>query len=98
MTRSNILLIISVIIVLGGGVYYFFFFDRADTSALTSDTILASDAELEFMTLVSRLDPIVFDTRLLSDPRFVNRQDLRTTIIPENAGRQDPFAPLSGGR
>jgi hypothetical protein len=96
MTRNSILLIISLVIVLGGGIYYFFFFDRAAGPALTSGAPMASDAELEFMTLVSRLDPIVFDTALLVDPRFVARQDIRTTILPESAGRTDPFAPLSG--
>lgn len=96
MARNNILLIISLVIVLGGGIYYFFFVDRATGSALTSGAPMASDAELGFMTLVGRLDPIVFDTALLADPRFTNRQDIRTTILPENAGRTDPFAPLSG--
>lgn len=96
MTRSNILLLISLVIVLGGGIYYFFFFDRSTGSALSGGAPMASDAELSFMTLVGRLDPIVFDTALLADPRFTGRQDIRTTILPETAGRVDPFAPLSG--
>lgn len=98
MSRNNLLLILSLVIVLGGGIYYFFFFDSASESALSSGAPMASDAELSFMSLVGRLDPIVFDTALLADPRFSNRQDIRTTILPENAGRTDPFAPLGTAR
>jgi hypothetical protein len=90
------LLTICAALILGGAAYYFFFFDRAQESVLTSGSPAASDAELSFMALVARLDPIVFDTRLLDDARFTSRTDIRTTILPETAGRVDPFAPLPG--
>lgn len=96
LSRNNLLLAICGLVVTAGAVYYFFFFSNDTGPAVSGDALVASDAELSFITLVSRIDPIVFDTRLLSDPRFINRQDLRTTVLPENSGRTDPFAPFSG--
>jgi hypothetical protein len=96
MTRNSILLLISIIIVFGGGIYYFFFFDQSSGPALVGGAPAATDAEMSFIALVGRIDPITFDTRLLSDPRFTNRTDIRTTVLPESAGRVDPFAPFSG--
>jgi hypothetical protein len=95
-SRNTIILIICSLIVIGGGVYYFFFFNTGDQATLSGDSAVASDAELSFIALVSKLDPITFNTAILSDPRFTSRTDIRTTIVPETTGRKDPFAPLAG--
>ena len=94
MSRNTLVFVICLVIVAGGLGYYFFFFNSDTNAALTTNGGRASDAELTFITLVSKLDPIVFDTSVLSDPRFMSRQDIRTAIVPEAAGRRDPFAPI----
>lgn len=94
MSRSTLVFVLCLVIVAGGLGYYFFFFNSSSGAALTASAGTASDAELSFITLVSKLDPIVFDTTVLSDPRFTDRQDIRTAIVPEAAGRKDPFAPI----
>ena len=94
LSKNSIILVICVIIVLGGGLYYFFFFNSSSGAALQATPTEASDAELSFIALVSKLDPITFDTTLLSDPRFLSRTDIRTIIVPEATGRKDPFAPI----
>lgn len=94
MSRSTLVFVLCLVIVAGGLGYYFFFFNSSSGAALTTSTGTASDAELSFITLVSKLDPIVFDTSVLSDPRFTSRQDIRTAIVPETTGRKDPFAPI----
>ncbi len=94
LSRNTIMLIICGAVVVIGGAYYFFFFNNDSGAALESTPGAASDAELSFIALVSKLDPITFNTALLSDPRFTSRTDIRTTIIPEATGRKDPFAPL----
>ncbi len=92
----NTILIISGLIVIGGGVYYFFFFNTGNDATVSGDSAIASDAELSFIALVSKLDPITFNTAIFSDPRFTSRTDIRTTVIPETTGRKDPFAPIAG--
>lgn len=94
MSRSTLVFVFCLVIVAGGLGYYFFFFNSSSGAALTTTSGTASDAELSFITLVSKLDPIVFDTTVLSDPRFTTRQDIRTAIVPEASGRKDPFAPI----
>lgn len=94
MSRSTLVFVICLVVVAGGLGYYFFFFNSNSSPALTTTAGTASDAELSFITLVSKLDPIVFDTTVLSDPRFTSRQDIRTAIVPEASGRTDPFAPI----
>lgn len=94
MSRSTLVFVICLVIVGGGLGYYFFFFNSGTGSTLTTTAGTASDAELSFITLVGKLDPIVFDTSVLSDPRFTSRENIRTAIVPEAAGRKDPFAPI----
>lgn len=94
MSRNTLIFVLCLVIVLGGLGYYFFFFNSDTDAALTASGGTASDAELSFITLVGKLDPITFDTTVLSDPRFISRQDIRTAIVPEATGRRDPFAPI----
>jgi flagellar basal body-associated protein FliL len=94
MSRNSIILTVCLVIVAAGLGYYFLFFNSSSEASITVEAGAASDAELNFISLVGKLDPIVFDTTLLSDPRFLSRQNIRTAIIPETAGRKDPFAPL----
>jgi hypothetical protein len=96
MSRNTIILTICLVIVAAGVGYHFLSSGSppADDPILMATPGAASDAELSFISLVSKLDPIVFDTTLLSDSRFLSRQDIRTAIIPETTGRKDPFAPL----
>lgn len=90
----NLIFAICLVIVAGGLGYYFFFYDGDTSAAITATDGNASDAEISFIALVGKLDPIIFDTTLLSDPRFMSREDIKTTIVPEAAGRRDPFAPI----
>jgi hypothetical protein len=55
-----------------------------------------SPAETTFVNLATQLEPLGFDTAILSDPRFMALVDIHTAVIPESAGRRDPFA--SDGR
>lgn len=67
----------------------------APVDGLTSSAP-ASDAEAQFIALTAKLDPVTFDTKILTDPRFMALVDIRTAIVPETSGRTDPFSPLPG--
>lgn len=54
-----------------------------------------SEAEAVFVNLTSQLGTLSYDTSILSDPRFTSLVDLHTTVLPEQQGRKDPFAPFS---
>lgn len=93
-SRKNLLTFGCALIVLLGGFYYFFFMAEDSSEAILEADAPASEAEVSFIALVSQLGPIEFDTRLLSDPRFLSLVDIRTEVVPEPQGRTDPFGPL----
>jgi hypothetical protein len=93
-SRKNLLTFAAAGIVIIGGFYYFFFMtDRGGETVLPGGAP-ASQAEISFIALVSKLDPIAFDIGILSNPRFTGLVDMRTAVIPEPQGRSDPFGPL----
>lgn len=90
--RTTLIFILVGVLVAGAAAYMFFF--REDAATLSSSATAQSSAEFTFINLAARIEPIVFDTSVLSDPRFMNLVDLRTVITPEQTGKQNPFAPL----
>lgn len=93
MTKSSVILLIIALLVLGAAGYTLF--GKGVGSAVTSGGIPPTQAELTFIALTNRIDPIEFDASIISDPRFMALRDIRTAILPEASGRTDPFAPFS---
>jgi hypothetical protein len=91
---KNILIIVSALVV-AGGAYWYFFTGTGNQAPLTTTTA-TSQAQTTFQTLVSELQPISFDTTILSDPRFRALVDITTPVSPEPSGRTDPFATVAG--
>ncbi|MBU0750452.1 hypothetical protein KKH15_02960 [Patescibacteria group bacterium] len=91
--KSTIIYIVLGLVVLSAAAYMLFFRGSA-TSPLSNNNTPVSGAEFTFLTLAARIEPIVFDTSVLQDPRFLRLVDLRTAILPETSGRDNPFAPL----
>lgn len=95
MSRNTIILIVLALLVLAAAAYLLF--GKGDvSSAVAPSGAPASQAELTFLTLTAQIDPVAFDTSVLEDERFMALRDIRTAIVPEASGRQDPFAPLGG--
>ncbi len=76
------------------GVAGYLLFGRQTGDAVLTNEGPASAAEMTFINLTSKIDPVTFDTGILEDPRFKRLKDIRTVIIPEVSGRTDPFASL----
>jgi hypothetical protein len=93
-SRKNILTIVAAALVIGGGFYYFFFMTDSSADTVIPGGAPASQAEISFITLVSQLGPITFDTSILSSPNFTSLVDIRTAVVAEPQGRTDPFGPL----
>jgi hypothetical protein len=92
-SRTNIILLILGLLILGAAGYLLF--GQSETlGVLPAGVSPASEAELTFLALTARIDPVDFDTSIFQDPRFAALRDIRTAIIPEAIGRFDPFAPL----
>ena len=96
-SRTKIALAAVGIIVLLGAAYFIFFNHANDaTTAVEATGGPASTAEVTFLNLVGKINPITFDTTIFTDPRFAALVDIHTVILPEASGRKDPFAPVAG--
>lgn len=94
MKPNTTLLIISTLIV-AAGAYWYFFTGTGNQPPLSANTP-ANQAQTQFETLVSELQPISFNTDIFSDARFNALVDITTPVAPESAGRLDPLAPIPG--
>ncbi len=94
-SRTTVVLIVLALIVLAA-VGYMVFFKGDVGSAVSSQSGALSGVETTFLNLTSRLEPVSFDTSILSDPRFQSLQNLATTVLPETSGRVNPFSPIPG--
>lgn len=95
MTKNNIILGVLGLLLIAAALYLLF--GKSDTSSVISANAGATSvAEQTFLNLTAQINPIAFDASILTDPRFMALQDLKTAIIPESSGRTDPFAPLPG--
>ncbi len=94
-SRNNIILVVLGILVAAAALYMLF--GRGSTEdAVQIENAPASQAETNFLNLTAEIEPVDFDASVLADPRFMALQDISTAIVPESAGRVDPFAPLGG--
>lgn len=90
-SKTTILLIIFGLIILAAIGYLLF--GKSDVSAAVSAAPgVQSEAEVTFINLTAEIDPVKFDTSILTDVRFKNLVDIHTPIAPEVSGRKDPFA------
>ena len=92
MNSNTIFLIIATLIV-AAGAYWYFFTGTGNQPPLTAMSATSNQAQMQFQSLVSELQPISFDTAIFENPRFMALVDLTTPIQPEASGRPDPFAP-----
>ena len=90
---TNTLIILGALVA-AGAAYWFFFTGTGNQPALTN-TATSTAAQVQFQALANELGPITFDTSIFSDPRFEALVSFTASITPEQAGRNDPFAPIS---
>jgi hypothetical protein len=91
-----------VILVLGsvlaaGAAWYLFLRDTTTTPLLvTEDLTTTTGADKDVVETLLQLRAITLSGTIFTDPAFVSLQDRGTQIVPEPAGRSNPFLPLAG--
>lgn len=97
LSKTNKMLIALGVLVVATGVYFLLTGGSNDDDiVMVEEGMATGQAQSVFVDLAAQLDPVAFDTSVLSDPRFLGLQDIHTAIVPEIAGRVDPFASLFG--
>lgn len=94
-SRAATVILVLVILLLLAGAYSFMRGPDQTVTAL-STVAPADQAEQQFIQLAGELNPISFDTTLFQDPNFASLVDIGTQVVPEPAGRADPFGAVGG--
>ncbi len=94
--KSNTIVIIVITLLIAAGAYWYFFMGTGNQPPLSTNNVPVNQAQTQFETLVSELQPISFNTGIFSDPRFNALVDITTVVSPEPSGRPDPLAPIPG--
>lgn len=91
--KTNKLLSIVFVVVMVGGLLYFYF-NSSSSAPVLSNSQTISPASAELLATLGRLNTIVLDDSIFTDPAFASLNDFGITIPPENKGRRNPFAPI----
>jgi hypothetical protein len=91
LNKNTIIAIAAGAVLLAAAAYLLFM--KSDSTVALTESLPQSTAEITFVNLASQLEPLGFDTSVLSDPRFMSLIDIHTAIIPESVGHADPFSP-----
>jgi hypothetical protein len=96
-TTTYLLIALAVVALISGVVMFNALSSTpSDQDIITEGDMTASVDEVLFITLASQIETISFDASFFRDPRFMSLVDIRTPIVPEDVGRRDPFANISG--
>ncbi|MEX0930508.1 MAG: hypothetical protein WDZ79_02390 [Candidatus Paceibacterota bacterium] len=74
------------------------FFGASDTQPAAQDQQVSEMRVGEdIFRLIERLEQIDLNPVIFTRPAFATLRDFNYVIRPQNQGRSDPFAPISGG-
>lgn len=99
MSRSftSILSVVGIGIVVAGAIWYGMSQGSGSSSSVISSQPAATSAdEKELVETLLALRSVTLDGTIFTEPAFMSLRDFGTQIVPEPAGRPNPFAPLSG--
>ena len=87
---------IIIIIVVAAMVYFYFSGDPVDTTSsiedpsVTSETLVAGS---QILALLNQISVIDIETSIFNTPVYRSLVDHTVTVLPQNVGRPNPFAP-----
>ena len=96
LSRKNLMTVVGGALALAVIAYLFLGGGDGTVPVVSPQGAAGTAAEVRFSSLVAELNGLSFETAILSDERFLSLIDIRTAVVPEAAGRADPFAPLAG--
>ena len=93
---KNVFFALALAFILWLGYRLFFAADTASLTAQNAEVVSeASRDAQQFLTILQQLRGITLSEGLFTDPRFQSLEDHRKAIVPEPAGRLNPFAPVN---
>lgn len=101
MSRSvtSVLSVVGIGIVVAGAIWYGMSQGSGSSSGslIANQPVATSADERELVETLLALRSVTLDGSIFTQPAFMSLKDFGTQIVPEPAGRPNPFAPLGGG-
>jgi hypothetical protein len=95
--RNKFVILILGSVLAAAAAWYIFLRDTTPQALLTTeDLTTSSGADKDVVETLLQLRAITLSGTIFSDPAFVSLKDNGTQIVPEPAGRENPFLPLPG--
>jgi hypothetical protein len=89
-------IILGAVLVVLAFFAYSYFFTGPSTPALSSSApSQTATVDQDLISLLGTLKTIKLDDSLFADPAFKSLDDFSQALVPEAAGRTNPFAPIS---
>lgn len=97
-------IVIAIALIISASVGYMTFVGpshNVQAQSTDEETIAPTGEEREIigkdlLVVLEKIESIKLDESIFTDPAFVSLQDYSITLVPETAGRINPFAPLPG--
>lgn len=86
----------SAVVIIGALVYYVMTASSQGPLLSGGEEGGTSPLSQEILATLSQLHTLELNPKLFTDPSFVSLTDFGVTIPPQQAGRRNPFAPVSG--
>lgn len=94
---TSVLSVIGIAILVAGAIWYGMSQGSVgSTSLISTQSIGNSPDERELVETLLALRAVTLDGTVFNEPAFLSLRDFGTQIVPEPAGRPNPFAPLTG--
>lgn len=95
-TSRNLLIAVAIILAVVAAGYFYLTRDTVSDSDLLIGAPVESSGGVEgdLLTALQQLRTITLDSKIFEDPVFRSFVDFSTTLVPQPAGRTNPFAPL----
>lgn len=95
--NRNLIISLAILLIVGFAGYFYVTRDRVSDADLLVGVPVQNVASVDgdLLSALSDLRTLRLDDTIFSNPKFNSFQNFSTTIQPQPAGRQNPFAPLS---
>lgn len=95
--QNKIVMLVLGSLVAAGAAWYLFLRDTTPAPLLTTEDLTTTNAaDKDVVETLLALRSITLSGTIFTDPAFVSLRDNGTQIVPEPAGRPNPFLPLGG--
>jgi hypothetical protein len=95
--KNNLINILVVAVLVAAAFYAYTYFSGGDENQAVLVTTPQEEIGADLLEILTNLQTLKLDDSLFASPTFRNLKNFQVELTPEPVGRDNPFAPYSGG-